>query len=148
MGPPSDVIGPALLDNSAWAHLINPALPTDRSQDIAIAADAGHLVVCLPFLLESGYSARNAREHGQVLADLLEFPSVHIDGEVERRAMIAQQRLAQVGHHRLSPTDILIAAIAHRHELGILHYDADFDVLAERADLRFESVWLAPRGSL
>ena len=42
----------------------------------------------------------------------------------------------------------MIAAIADRHGVGILHYDSDYDVIRERTDLRFESVWLAPRGSL
>ena len=32
--------------------------------------------------------------------------------------------------------------------LGVLHYDHDYDLLTERTDLLFESVWLAPRGSL
>ena len=43
---------------------------------------------------------------------------------------------------------MLVAAIADRHGLGILHYDHDYDLIAERTDLEFESVWLAPRGTL
>ena len=31
---------------------------------------------------------------------------------------------------------------------GVMHYDADYDILAERSGLRFHSEWLAPRGSL
>jgi hypothetical protein len=42
----------------------------------------------------------------------------------------------------------MIAACAHRAEAGVLHYDRDYDVLAEHTDLTFESVWLAPPGSL
>jgi hypothetical protein len=30
----------------------------------------------------------------------------------------------------------------------VLHYDGDYDVIVERTDLQFESVWLAERGSL
>lgn len=44
--------------------------------------------------------------------------------------------------------DLIIAALADRHDLGILHYDADYDVIRERTDLDFDSVWLAPRGTL
>jgi hypothetical protein len=42
----------------------------------------------------------------------------------------------------------MTAALADRHELGILHYDRDYDLILERTDLRFGSVWLARRGSL
>lgn len=73
------------------------------------------------------------------------MPPLHA---AERRALDAQAQLARIGHHRLPPVDLLIAALADRHELGVLHYDDDYDLIAETTDLRFESVWLAPRGTL
>ena len=42
----------------------------------------------------------------------------------------------------------MIAALAHSHGVGVIHYDSDFDVILEMSDLDFESVWLMPRGSL
>jgi hypothetical protein len=30
----------------------------------------------------------------------------------------------------------------------VLHYDRDYDVIAEHTELRFESEWLAPAASL
>jgi predicted nucleic acid-binding protein len=48
----------------------------------------------------------------------------------------------------LPPVHLLIAALADRHGLGILRYDHDYDVIAEKTDLRFDSVWLAERGAL
>jgi predicted nucleic acid-binding protein len=59
-----------------------------------------------------------------------------------------QAQLARVGHHRLPPVDLLIAALADRHGLGVLHYDHDYDLIAEKTDLAFDSVWLAARGSI
>lgn len=47
-----------------------------------------------------------------------------------------------------SPVDLLLAALADRHGHGVLHYDADFDLILARTDLRFDSVWLAERGTL
>ena len=135
-----------LLDNSAWARLAK--LPAERAGEIADALEAGRIATCLPFLLEAGYSARNAQDHGALLGELLALPRAAIDADVERRALEAQQQLAQAGHHRLPPVDLLVAAIADRHELGVLHYDHDYDLIAEKSDLRFDSVWLAPRGSL
>ena len=60
----------------------------------------------------------------------------------------AQRDLARVGHHRLPPTDLLIAACAHAAGGGVLHYDRDFDLILEHTRLSFESVWLAEPGTL
>jgi predicted nucleic acid-binding protein len=130
-----------LLDNSAWVRL--PALPDSRAEEIATALEAGELATCLPFLLEAGYSARTGRYHERLLDDLLALPHFAIDTGVERRALDAQRALARVGHHRLPPVDLLIAALADRHGLGVLHHDRDYDLIAEKTPLRFESVWLA-----
>jgi predicted nucleic acid-binding protein len=137
-----------LLDNSAWARLGDPALSDDRVSEIADAFEDGRIATCLPFLLEAGYSARAARDHDELLSELLALPRLQIDAEVEQRAVDAQRQLARIGHHRLSPVDLLVAAIADRHGLGILHYDRDYDLLAEKTDLNIASVWLAPAGSL
>jgi predicted nucleic acid-binding protein len=137
-----------LLDNSAWARLGDPKLPQERAEEIADALESGRIATCLPFLLEAGYSARDAQDHDELLDQLLALPRAEIDADAERRALDAQRRLAKAGHHRLPPVDLLVAAIADRHELGVLHYDHDYDVIADKSDLRFDSVWLAPRGSL
>ncbi len=137
-----------LLDNSAWVRLSETALPGERADEIANALEAGRIAACLPFLLEAGYSARKAREHDQLLTELLSLPRYHLDDVVEQRALDAQAQLARVGHHRMPPVDLLVAAIADRHRIGVLHYDHDYDLIAEKTDLRFESVWLAPGGAL
>jgi predicted nucleic acid-binding protein len=58
--------------------------------------------------------------------------------------LAANQRVS----HRVKPIDLLVAGVADRHEAAILHYDSDYDVIAEHTDLSFESVWVAKRGSL
>jgi predicted nucleic acid-binding protein len=137
-----------LLDNSAWARLDHPSLSDARAGEIADALEAGRIATCLPFLLEAGYSTRNARDHGDLLDEILALHHFPIDAEVERRAIDAQRQLARIGHHRLPPVDLLVAAIADRHGLGVLHYDRDYDLIAEKTDLSLESVWLASAGSL
>jgi predicted nucleic acid-binding protein len=137
-----------LLDNSAWARFADPALADDRVTEIADALEAGQIATCLPFLLEAGYSARSARDHDELLSELLALPRFQIDEDVEERALDAQRQLARVGHHRLPPVDLLVAAIADRHGVGVLHYDRDYDLIAEKTDLKFESVWLAPAGTI
>lgn len=146
MGP--SLSGQLLLDNSAWARLGVHALPADRLAEIADAIEAGRIVVCLPFILEAGYSARAAADHEQLFAELLALPWAAVDVDVEQRALDAQRQLARSGHHRLPPVDLLIAAVADRHRLGVLHYDGDYDLIARETELDFRSVWLAERGSL
>ncbi len=60
-----------------------------------------------------------------------------IDEHVERRAIDVQSQLAAAGHHRLPPVDLLIAALAEHHRLGVLHYDRDYDLVADKTDLTF-----------
>lgn len=83
-----------------------------------------------------------------MMADLARLPRIGIDKEVEAVALDAQRELADIGHHRLAPADVTIAACAHLAGIGVLHYDSDYDVLAERTSLQFESEWLAPPGTL
>jgi predicted nucleic acid-binding protein len=133
-----------LLDNSAWARRSH-SLVRER---LAGLVEDGSVGVCLPFLLEAGYSARSGDDHAQLLADLSVLPRVEIGREIEALAWRTQEQLARVGHHRLAPSDIVIAACAHRAESGVLHYDRDYDLIVEHTDLRFQSEWLAPPASL
>jgi predicted nucleic acid-binding protein len=153
--------GILLLDNSAWVRL--PLLAGERADEIATALESGRIATCLPFLLEAGYSARHARERDEIFTLLSALPRFPVDHEVEQRALTAQDQLAggvapsgaegrpdgtRVGHHRLPPVYLLVAAVADRHPLGVLHYDRDDDLIAEKTDLAFSSVWLSLRGSL
>jgi predicted nucleic acid-binding protein len=137
-----------LLDNSAWTRVFRGALDPQRAEAIASAIDRGEIAVCLPFLLEAGYSARSGADHNALMADLQELPRVEVTATVERSAIRAQAQLAQIGHHRLPPADLIIAAGAHQARAGVLHYDRDYDLIAEHTDLVFESRWLAPAGTL
>jgi predicted nucleic acid-binding protein len=83
-----------------------------------------------------------------MLSQLAKLPRLSVDAGVERAALAAQRELAEVGHHRLPPTDLVIAACADRKGGGVLHYDRDYDLIAEHTQLSFESVWLAEAGSL
>ncbi len=76
------------------------------------------------------------------------FPRIELTASVEERALQVQQQLAKIGHHRLAPIDIMIAACAEAAGAGVLHYDRDYDLIAEHTDLSFESVWVADPGTL
>jgi predicted nucleic acid-binding protein len=137
-----------LLDNSAWARLASQRLEGDRAEKVVEWMSRQQLATCLPFLLEAAYSARSGAERTAMMSDLARLPRVEIDREVEAMAMQAQRELADVGHHRLAPADVIIGACAHIAGMGVLHYDGDYDLLVAHTGLVFESEWLAPAGSL
>jgi hypothetical protein len=136
-----------LLDNSAWSRLLMGAAPKQAETIIGQMREE-QIATCAPFLLEAGFSARSVGDHLQIMDRLGKLPHVAIDGGVESSALRAQRDLAAVGHHRLAPTDVLIAACAHEAGMGVLHYDRDYDLMVEHTSLSFESVWLAPAGTL
>jgi hypothetical protein len=86
-----------------------------------------------------------------LLEELTEgMPYVELDDSTWRLAFEAQRSMAAVApqFHRRPFADYLVAATAHQRGLGVLHYDRDYDLLAEYAGLRFESRWVAAPGSL
>jgi predicted nucleic acid-binding protein len=133
-----------LIDNSAWARWSKPG----ARERLATAFETGEIAVCVPFLLEAGYSARSAVDHQTLIGDLSLLPRVELGPDVERLALRAQSELAAVGHHRLAPADLMLAACAHHSGHGVLHYDRDYDVIAAHTSLEFESEWVAPAGTL
>lgn len=137
-----------LLDNSAWSRLLAGKIPQERREDVAEWIDQQRLAVCLPFLLEAGYSARSGADHRELMLRLEQLPRLPVDAAVERVALDAQYELAAVGHHRLAPSDLTIAACAHLCGGGVLHYDHDYDLIARHTRLDFESVWVAEAGTL
>lgn len=122
--------------------------PAHRENDVLDWIEEGRLATCLPFLLEAGYSARDAAEHSEGMERLERLSQFPVEEAVERAALQAQSDLARAGHHRMSPADLMIAACAHVAGGGVLHYDRDYDLILEHTRLRFESVWLAEPGTL
>ena len=137
-----------LLDNSAWSLLLSGAMPRVRLNAVVEMLDSQEVATCLPFMLEAGYSTQSAVDLEQSLGRLATLPSVPIDADIEATARKAQGELARVGHHRLPPIDLMIAACAHEAGMGVLHYDRDYDRILGLTSLDFESVWVAPAGSL
>jgi predicted nucleic acid-binding protein len=137
-----------LIDNSVWSRLVAGAVPRARVNAVVEMLDSEEIATCLPFLLEAGYSTQSAEDHERSMDRLGTLPSISIAADIEATTLKAQRELARVGHHRLSPIDLMIAACAHEAGAGVLHYDRDYDRIAELTSLRFKSVWLAPAGTL
>jgi predicted nucleic acid-binding protein len=142
--------GQVLLDNSAWARVGLSRLPAADRDRFEHGVRADELVVCPPFALEALYSARGPQDYRQLAAELSGFREVPANQRTWQIAAEAQAALAAdvAVSHRVKPIDLLLAAVADQHALGILHYDHDYDTIDDHTPLTFRSIWVAPRGSL
>jgi predicted nucleic acid-binding protein len=119
-----------LVDKSALVRL-------SSSADAQVWADRigrGLVHISTVTLLEVGFSARS----GADLRDAAQRPPLSLmpveclTPAAERRAVEVQMTLADRALHRApSVPDLLIAAIAERSGLTLLHHDKDFDLIAE-----------------
>lgn len=139
--------GACLADTSLFWRAAHPAVAPLWTE----ATRSERLVSCGALALEVLFSGRNAAEVEQLHAELTRgMRFVEIESGVWRTALRAQLELAGVleRFHRRPPIDYLIAATAHHHGLGVLHYDRDYDLIAEHSSLEFESRWVSEPGSL
>jgi predicted nucleic acid-binding protein len=84
--------------------------------------------------LEIGFSARSGAELRREVSrpPLSMLPVEYLTPMAEDRAVEVQSLLADRGRHRApSVPDLLIAAVAERAGLIVLHVDKDFDLIAE-----------------
>ena len=95
---------------------------------------------------------RTSRDHRAFVAmrdDLDGLRDVAMGDRVWRRATDVFEELAAAGplhHRRVTAPDLLIAAAAELAELPLLHYDRDFERIAEVTGQPLRT--LAPLGSL
>lgn len=137
--------GVFIADTSAWWRADRE--PVRAEWDDAL--DHDQLSTCPIVVMELLYSARSTREVDALGDGLAALRDVPITRSVTNSAVAALRALAEPGggrQRRIRVPDLLIAAAAQDVGIGVLHYDADFDVLA--TVLSFESRWIAPPGSL
>ena len=141
--------GLSLLDTSVWARLRDGRIAGSAAGALLDRMERGEIGVTEPLLLELRYSARDGREFALLAARLDSLPRFCLDGRAIALALDAQTQLAQASgvSHRVKPIDLLVAGVAARHGVSVVHYDADYDTIADHTDLAFESVWAAERGS-
>lgn len=139
-----------LLDTSVWARLRDGRISGETADRLYARIEQGELALTEPLLLEIRYSARDGADFNLLAEELDAMPLLTLDSAAVRRSLDAQAQLAALPDvsHRVKPIDLLVAAVAERRNANLLHYDADYALLAERTDLAFESVWVAERGSI
>ena len=139
--PAADV---ELADTSVWARIGKPAMVW-----FAVAVEDGRIAVCDQVAMEVLFSARDASDFRATEEALLACPWLSIeprDWDEARRVFRALADQGPLHHRQVKIPDLLIAAVAARHDVTLVHYDADYDVIAEVTGQRTR--WAAPRGSL
>jgi predicted nucleic acid-binding protein len=137
-----------LADTSAWwvaDRDTSGALRDDFGQRLV----AGQLATCDMVRFELLLSTRNGREMAEVAVELAAVFDCPIGKAQWQRALWVYQRLADRGgaHHRsVGYPDLLIAAAAEAVGTTVLHYDEDYERIAEITGQ--PTRWIAPRGSL
>jgi predicted nucleic acid-binding protein len=131
-----------LVDTSVFARLTKPTVAATFAP-----LAAGRLVaVNAPVAFELGFSARSPDDYGKLVAGLRSFPSVPTTDADHQRALEVQQALVARSRHRaVSLVDALVAAVAEATQLTVLHYDADFELLADVTGQNQE--WVVRRGT-
>jgi predicted nucleic acid-binding protein len=108
---------------------------------------SGQIATCGMIDLELLYSARNGDDHRELVFDRLLLPRVPCGDAAFDRAIEVQGILADAGRHRsVGLEGLIIAAAAERAGLAVLHYDQDYDLIAEVTGQPME--WVVPRGTV
>ena len=132
------------LDTSAWSKARNDPVLTALFND---AVRQGLIATCEVVTLELLRSALNRDRFNRQSRLLANLTSCPVGAAEVERALDVQAALARKGHHRgVKPADLLIAAAAESAGLALLHYDHDYDVIADATGQ--PATWIARRGSL
>jgi predicted nucleic acid-binding protein len=130
-------------DKSALARARHRTVAA-RLMPLLIGGDIG---TCGVIDLELLFSARSHADVVALRAERGALPQLAITQADFDRALDVMEALARTGHHRAAGIpDLLIAAIAERHGLTVLHYDKDYDVIAKVTKQKVE--WIVPAGSV
>jgi predicted nucleic acid-binding protein len=132
-----------LLDKSAFARMRNPRIAAALGPRLV----SGACAVTGIGMLEILFSSTAAAAHRKQLDMLEGLPRVAVTEKIVDRALEVQVLMHDRGTHRApSPADLILAACAEANSLTVLHYDKDFDLIADVTGQPME--WIAPAGSI
>src|ERR1700733_14546097 len=130
-----------LADTSALARLHRAPVAAVLSPLI----ESGVVATCGVIEFELGWATRTSAEFDQVRADRdVGYEWLATDDDDWRRALDVQATLWRTGRMRSAGLpDLLVAAVAERERVTILHYDADYDLITEVTGQPTQ--WVVPR---
>ncbi|MCB0939603.1 MAG: PIN domain nuclease [Mycolicibacterium sp.] len=130
-----------LIDTSAWIEYLR-ATGSAAAIEVRrlLSNEADRVVMCEPVAIEILSGAVDEGKHAKLEQLVNGLPSLRIDDAVDFRSAAAIYRAARrAGQTIRSINDCLIAALSIRHGAGIVHRDADFEVIAAITGLQAQS---------
>jgi predicted nucleic acid-binding protein len=133
-----------LADTSALARLRHPPV----AEVLGPLIEAGLVATCGVIEFELAWAARTSAELDELRADRdAGYEWLATLDEDWRRALQVQAELWRSGQMRsVGLPDLLIAAVAEREHVTVLHYDADYDLVAQITSQPVR--WVVPRGTV
>ncbi len=137
---------PALFDTGVWTWVRDRRYPQLAVWFNAQVA-AGRVLVCDIVVMELVRLTPNETRAREVTTRLDAFQSIPMPATLWTRARELQLLLAPDGNHRrVPPVDLLIGAAAEAAGVPLVHYDRDYERLANISQI--EHQWLLPDGML
>ena len=115
---------------------------------LTTAAIRNDIALCDQVVLEYLRGARSASEFEVFEEVLAAFPLLRVEPQDWDRARTLYRSIARVsgGYQQSVPiADALIAVVAQRNDVMLVHYDEDFDQIARVTGQAHQ--WVVPRGS-
>jgi len=133
-----------LADTSALARLRHPPV----AEVLGPLIEAGLVATCGVIEFELAWATRTAAAFDELRADRdLGYEWLATHHEDWRRALEVQAVLWRSGQMRsVGLPDLLVAAVAERERVTVLHYDADYEIIAKVTGQAIR--WVVPRGSV
>jgi predicted nucleic acid-binding protein len=124
-----------LIDSSALIDYLRSA-DTDAAARVRAIVDLSRAATTDVVIMEILAGARDDEHLGQLDSIVRSFEHLPVQAEDFEHAATLYRACRRVGKTIRSLDDCLIAAVAIRNDVPVLHSDSDFDVLARYTPLR------------
>jgi hypothetical protein len=127
-----------LVDTSAWIEFLrDTGSPICQRVDDLLAAEVATCDAIRMEVLAGARDEQHLQQLRRLLARASNLPTESVDYEV---AAALYRTCRQQGHTVRKLIDCLIAAVAIRADVPILHRDTDFNILAKHTALQVDAV--------
>jgi len=132
-----------LADTSVWHWARNPMARAALQAEL----DRGTVATCAIVDAELMVSARNPRDADDLIDERRALRWLATPDDIWDAVLGTHRALVDSSRHRtVKIPDLIVAAVAGRHGATVLHYDADYDAIADITGQPMQ--WLMPKGSL
>jgi len=130
-----------LIDTSAWIEYLRATGSKADAEVTRLIEATAPIATTEPIIMELLAGARDAGNFRRLKAMTDGLPLMGLDPACDYHEAAAIFRLARTGGRTIrSMADCLIAAVGMRRDATVVHFDADFDMIASCVPLRTSSL--------